>query len=285
MLARLIPLRSKGSRMNPRLILPILLVALNGLGALLGLQFPGIYREPPFAIGPAMSKATLFSNDLFTLLIALPAITAAGILAHLRASVRAQLLWLGGVFYTVYNQSFYLFSTDLNRLYPIYLASFVIGLIYLVRELLELDLDGIGQKLAIGGFAGKASAIHAIAFAAILLAVWTSEWLRQVHRPVFDPIGSHFVQSVAALDITLLVPGLVFAAIALWRKDARGPVAGIVLNTAIALYMAVMACSKVANARGIPQALDELPLWTFLSLASFLSLALLLRARSATSAS
>ncbi len=257
--------------------IPVLLLVLNSVAASIGLLFPEIYREPAVAMN-AMSKATFFANDLLSLLVAIPAMAIAWLVARIHHSTRAHLLWLGGIFYTVYNLSFYLFCVDLNLLFPIYLAAFAIGLTYLVVEIQRLEIDAIGQKMKPGAAARRTSAIHALVFATLLVATWSIEWIGQIHARAFDPVTSGFMKNVATIDITLLVPGLLFTAIRLWKNDPWGIVSGIILNTGIWLYMAVLAIACAMQARGgMPQAMAEFPVWVVLSAASFSSAALLIR--------
>ncbi len=263
----------------PRTYVFVLLVFLNAAAALAGLLFPGFYREPIVAVD-AMSRAIFHANDLFTLLVAIPAMAIVGWMGRSRDSMRIRLLWLGCVFYTVYNQGFYLFCVELNIFFPLYLSAFAGGAAYLAIELHRLDPQAVAREWSPSRWATKAGAIHAMLFVACLLATWTVQWIDRIGAPVFDPVVGRFVRSVAALDVTLLVPGLLFTGMRLWKGDPRGIVSGVVLNVGICLYMAVLAFACLEQARqGLPSAMDELPLWAMLSGLSLASLVVLLRCR------
>jgi hypothetical protein len=82
---------------------------------------------------------------------------------------------------------------------------------------------------------------------------------------------------VAALDLSLLSPGLVLGAIWLWRRRPWGYVFGVMLNVSGALYTLVLtAASLAAASAGVPGAAALVPLWVFLSVGCATVAALLL---------
>ena len=72
-------------------VLSIIIAVLAVIAAGGGFFFPHIYRD-----------AAVYGNDLVTLVVAVPLLGLALILAR-RGSLRARLVWLGLVHYTLYN--------------------------------------------------------------------------------------------------------------------------------------------------------------------------------------
>src|ERR1051325_6259621 len=90
-----------------RMRMPTILALLMAAQATLGLLMPALYRDPEWI------KATWFGNDWITLLVVAPLIFATPRMAR-AGSIRSELLWLGGLGYSVYNYSFYLFGANLS---------------------------------------------------------------------------------------------------------------------------------------------------------------------------
>ena len=82
---------------------------------------------------------------------------------------------------------------------------------------------------------------------------------------------------VFALDLSLLVPGMVLGAIWLWRRDPWGYVLGTMVNVKAVTYaLALIGMSAYAARAGVPGAWDLAPLWAFLGAGNLIASALLL---------
>ena len=66
-------------------------------------------------------KATWFGNDWVTLVVAVPLLVIALVMAR-RGSVPGLLSWLGLVGYAVYNYAYYLFGAALNAFFLLYVV-------------------------------------------------------------------------------------------------------------------------------------------------------------------
>jgi hypothetical protein len=110
-----------------------------------------------------------------------------------------------------------------------------------------------------------------------LAAVWLMLWAGYVFEGRAVPIGPEAFRTVAALDLTVLVPALVVGGVLLWRRRPCGYVLAAVAGIQSSLYLLVLGVnSVVAVARGLSPAPGELPLWGPLAVATAAATAVLL---------
>ena len=106
-------------------LLTMIVVALMGAQAILGLLFQAQYRDADWIV------ATWFGNDWFTLVVAVP-MFAVALMSAGRGSIRGFLLWAGMLGYGVYNYAYYLFGAALNAFFPLYVLVFVLSSVTLM---------------------------------------------------------------------------------------------------------------------------------------------------------
>jgi cellulose synthase/poly-beta-1,6-N-acetylglucosamine synthase-like glycosyltransferase len=189
-----------------------------------GLFIGDLYRDNAFV------KTAWYGNDLMTLLVAVPLLVVTLILS-MRGSQRAQLVWLGLLVYMLYNYAFYLFGAAFNRFFLIYVALFALSIFALIFALPRVDVNGISQKFQartpvkwISGFM--------LFFALLLGGIWIAQSLGfvasgQVPQTVADT--GHPTSVVFALDLSLLMPGMILGAILLWKRQPWGYVLGAMM--------------------------------------------------------
>lgn len=244
--------------------LSMLVAVLMGAQAVLGMAFPAAYRDVEWI------RATWFGNDRVTLLVAVPLLVAALVLAR-RGSVRGTLLWLGLLGYTGYNYAFYLFGAALNAFFPLYAALVVMSVAALVLALSRLEVDALavrGPARAVGGYL----AVVGIGLAAVWLVTWAGYAF--TGRPT--PVEPEVWRLVAALDLTVMSTALTIGGVLLWRRRPWGRVVAVLASVQAALYLLVLSVnSLVAIGRGDAAAPGELPLWGPLAVATAGAAALL----------
>jgi hypothetical protein len=87
-------------------------------------------------------------------------------------------------------------------------------------------------------------------------------WAAYVFAGQPTPIEPEVFKLVAALDITIMVPGLALGGVLLWRRRAWGYVVAAIAGVQGSLYLLVLSInSAVAILRGLAEAPGELPLW------------------------
>jgi len=187
----------------------------------------------------AWGREALRGGDLVTLALAAPILIAALVLVQ-RGSVRAQAVWIGMLFYSLYGYAYYVFGATFNDAFLAHIAILSMSVFALACALPALEYGEIarefGEVVGVAKVVGIFLATVGVAQGALWVFVIgnnvaTGEILHDI--PV---AGQHLV---FALDLALLAPMLVLSGVLLAR---RRPV-GYLLGTA----MAVMGAAYQVN--------------------------------------
>jgi len=253
-----------------------LLLVLMLVQSLLGLLLSDQYRDVEWI------KVTWYGNDWITLVAAVPLLSLA--LLHTGGeSIRARLLVLGMAGYAVYNYAFYLFGAALNVFFPLYVVSFLLGILTLGRFLSHLDVTVVADSFRraapvrlVGGY---------LVFVAVGLAVvWLGMWGAYAFAGRPTPIEPEAFKIVAALDLTLMVPALAVGGVLLWRRRSWGYVIATIAATQGALYLLVLSVnSAIAIQHGLVSGPGELLIWGPLTISTTIAAVVLFRSASGTS--
>jgi hypothetical protein len=260
--------------------LSVIIAGLMVAASLAGLLIDGLYRDNPFV------AAGWRGNDLVTLVIAVPLLIGSLTLAR-RGSDRARLVWVGVLYYTLYNYAFYLFGAAFNPLFLAYVALFALPIFALIFGLVGMDVEALRR-----GF-GPRTPVRAVAVAMCLLGGALGAFWIAMSAPgpltaqTLDLIARYDAATnlIAALDLTFIVPAFVLGGVWLWMQRPWGYVLAGMITVSGAVYMAVLAASALSQARaGLASAADALP-WAALSaVCSALAVALLVHLRGGESA-
>jgi hypothetical protein len=207
-------------------------VVLSAATSLVGLVFPSVYRGN----WGGMSLA----NDGITLAVVVPTLALA-LIYSARGSVRARLLWLGTLFYMLYNYAFYIFGISVTKLYVPWIATFAFSAVSVALIMLNLDVEAIGRAFS-PRTPGRWIAAY-LAFAGVMVSfLWISQWFKFVlGGNVPEVNGSQDAYHViAAVDLTFAVPMLISSAYLLFRRRPWGYVLGVAATVQFAMYFAVM---------------------------------------------
>jgi hypothetical protein len=235
-------------------ILSTVLAAFMVVQSVLGLVFPGQYRDVEWI------RLTWFGNDWVTLVVGVPLLVASLLLAR-RGSIRGLLLWLGTIGYGAYNYAYYMLGAALNAFFPLYVVTLLVSVATLILALSRIDVAGVAAHFraktpvrAVGGYL--------VLVALELSSVWMVTWAAYVFAGRPTPVETEAFKLVAALDITIMVPALALGGILLWRQNAWGCIVAAIAGVQGSLYLLVLSInSAVAILRGLAEAPGELPLW------------------------
>jgi hypothetical protein len=206
-----------------------------------GLLLPGLYRDNTWA------TAAFRGNDLATLLLAVPVLVVALVLAR-RGGERARLVWFAVLAYNVYNYAFYLFGTTFNDFFLVYAALESLSLITLAFAIPAVAAIHWPVRRAWARVVAGYMAVVGVMFA----AMWVTQAMQfvisgTVPKVIVDS-GLH-TSIVFALDLTLIVPAMLIGAVLLWRGQHAGLVIGVTMNVVGGLYMAALAIAGAFQAR------------------------------------
>jgi hypothetical protein len=227
-----------------------------------GLFIPDLYRDNAFA------TSAWRGTDLVTLAVAVPILIAALIFAQ-RGSLRAQLVWLGTLDYTLYNYAYYLFGAAFNGFFLIYLALFTLSMFALIFGLAKVDVKSICPRFRVRTPVKWISG-YMLFVAVGIGSLWIGQSLSFVvtgQVPEFLLKVEHPTSVVFALDLSLVVPFLVLGAIWLWKRQPWGYVLAALLSVKGTVYMLALATISIMAAEaGFPEDSAQLPLWGSLGL-------------------
>ncbi len=194
-----------------------------------GLLLENLYRDN------ASIQAVWFVNDLITLLIAVPLLLSSMHFA-LNDSFKASLVWVGSLWYLLYNYVFYLYGATFNAFFLIYVLLFVLSVYSLVLTLAQK----IAPSLKAHSFVRvpvKAVSTFLFIFAAALGIPWVTLILRFIITGEMPPFE---MTIVFATDLSFLVSVLVFSGILLRRKNPWGVVLSAMILLKGVLYPLVL---------------------------------------------
>ncbi len=244
--------------------------ALMALASAIGLLFPGVYRDPDWVM------AAWFGNDLVTLVVVVP-ILVAGLLSARRGSRLGELLVYSSFAYSIYGYAYYLFGAHLNALLPVYVALVVAPLIGLATGLGSLDAASLAENFR-PGTPKRFAAGYMVFVGAGLGVAWLAQWAAYVFGGTEPAVGVDAFATIAALDLSLIIPFMVLGGVLLWRGKPWGYVLGAIYTVKGASYtLALAAGSAVGAARGVEGTLAQIPVWGAMSVLGAVAAFTLLR--------
>lgn len=242
--------------------------------SLMGLLWEGLYQDTNWFI-----LTGWWINDWVTLLMAVPLFFLAIYLGK-KGSKRGFALLTGLMMYTVYNYSYYLFGAAFNAAFLGYVFVFVLGLFGLLTGACILfsmlrrdDLPSIRATRSISSY---------MVLTGVFLSIgWIGQWvnfiLKGINPPLLEQLGAtnHLV---AALDLTVVVPWFVFAAVLLWKQNILGLIISFMVHVKTVIYNVILLWGSVfQHNAGVDGAAVLMPLWGFFLMGSIASLVILFR--------
>ena len=220
-----------------------MMVAASGAGLLV----KDLYHEVPWA------REALRGGDIVTLVIATPLLIVSAVLAR-RGSARATLVWLGVLGYNVYNYAYYAYGTTFNDAFLLHIGIFTASLITMCFALAKLDRVEIQRAITFRPKAGQTIGVYLILVGIAQAGLWVVVIIRNaITGQVLHDIPVSGQHLVFALDLTLLMPVLVFAGLLLVRTNNLARfVAPAVASGAVLILLNLCAAAVLQHAGGVP---------------------------------
>jgi hypothetical protein len=201
----------------PHVYLLSLALALVGAVATAATFFiPDVLTGPPVTNGNARGTA------LVMLAAAIPLLLLAMWLER-RGSWRAPLVWLGALFYLVYNAFLLLFLTPFNSLFLLYVATQSLAVFATLALVLALDLDQIVGRM------GRIPRRGLAVFVWAIVVLNTIAWLGVVVPAVFSDDPTSFLDGLGVAtnaiyvqDLVVWLPLMALAGWWMWSGRALG---------------------------------------------------------------
>lgn len=207
-------------------------VALMVVESGLGLVVRGLYREAPWAI------AAFRGNDLVTLVLVAPALAVA--VMRSRRSQRWTLVWVGGLFFAVYNFAYYAFGAAFNDVFLLHVATLTVSIAALIALVVSLDVDALTSAMA--GSRHRLIAAYMTLVGVALVLAWGGLSLRFAVTGELpdDVMPASAVHLVYALDLSLLAAAFLAGGLLLWQRHRWGYILGVAVNLFGAAYLIVL---------------------------------------------
>jgi hypothetical protein len=238
---------------------------LAGTASAAGLLVPNLYRDSD------LFKTAWLANDFVTLLL-VPALLMAHS-HHKAGNEKAYIVWLGLLLYMFYNYAFYLFGAAFNSFFVVYAALFSLSLYALLAGLSQFNATaGVRERYKLRH--GKLIAIFLVLVALPLIVVELGQYLNFV---MFGTEGE-IPTLVLSLDLTIVIPNSLLAAVLLWRDNRWGVILGGMMLVKAFTYGLVLVLGAILIAtRGIGAWDPLLPFYLFVSTGGFIFLQMLLK--------
>lgn len=236
--------------------LTAVLAVLAAAAALTGLLYPVVYRETDWVVPQNRGL------DLLTVMVAMLLLPIAAY--GRRGSHRAVLLWSGLVGYVWYAYVGASFSYRFNELFLVYVACFSLSSASLIAILASLNAERVQRSF---GEHVPRTAVCAflVAMASLLAMLWLSQvlsFLRSGTLPALIVKAEAPTNFVFVLDLGVVVPVSILAAILLWRDRPWGYVlSGIMLVKAATMGLALLSMTAFAHSAGQPVEAGLAVLW------------------------
>jgi hypothetical protein len=163
--------------------------------------------------------------------------------------------------YAVYNYAYYLFGVALNTFFFLYVAALMLAVVTLILSLPRIDVAAVRARFGaktpvrlVGGY---------FAFVGIgLAAVWLMLWAAYAFAGQPTPVEPEAFKVVAAIDISIIVPALIFGGVLLWRREAWGYALAAMAGILGSVYLLVLSVNSLVQIqRGLAESPGEIPIW------------------------
>jgi hypothetical protein len=228
--------RSRGSKVA--YVLTAIVATASVVASVAGLSIKNLYQDDT-----SWATSALRGGDLVTLVVAVPTLVVAMILAS-RGSSRARLVWVGALAYAVYNYAFYVFGAAFNDLFLVHVVAFSSSILALIVTVTGVDASAIAR-----GY-GPRAPIRAVAALLVLVGVvFATLWsvfsisYAVTGRLSLGAATLEGMQTVFAIDLSLMVPGMALAGVLLWRRRSWGFVMGAAMSVFGAVYQLNLAAA------------------------------------------
>jgi hypothetical protein len=176
--------------------------------------------------------------------------------------------------YMLYNFAYYLFGTAFNSFFLLYVTIFDLALFALLFGLVRLDGVALGRRFRsatparwIAGYMVLVALGLTVAYSGMSLS-----FVATGQVPEIVTNTGHLTNIVFALDLTMVVPWFLLAAVWLWQRRPWGYVLATMLNVKGAIYMLALSAVTVSAVRsGASDDLSQLGLWAFIGVTGLIA--------------
>lgn len=228
----------RSKRSKAAYVLSAIVATASVVASVGGLSIKDLYRDDT-----SWATAALRGGDFVTLVVAVPILVVALVLAS-RGSSRARLVWVGALAYTVYNFAFYVFGAAFNDLFLVHVVAFSSSIFALIATMSSEDASAIAR-----GYRPRAPVRAVAALLVLVGVVFATLWsvfsisYAVTGRLSLGAATLEGMHTVFAIDLSLMVPGMVLAGVLLWRRRPWGFVMAAAMSVFGAVYQLNLAAA------------------------------------------
>lgn len=224
-------------RQKTAIILTFIIIFLASIASLGGILNEELYQDNDFI------NRVWVGNDIITLLLAIPVMLISVILT-INNSLKAKFIWIGSIWYMVYNYIFYMYGASFNKFFLLHVFLFIISVYAFILGLLSLDIEKLKLKLQKNTqIPFKRISAYMIFFGLFIGGMWIAMSLRYVFTnnvPEGITQTGHSTGVVFATDLSFVVSTLIVGAVLLWKKNVWGYIISSMLMVKCLLYPLVL---------------------------------------------
>lgn len=234
--------------LNPALALSYAAAVLAALASAFGVL--GV----PYALEAPSWAAQGVGQDVANLALLLPALAVATMVAR-RGSAGARLVWVGLLLYVVYSYMLYAFFLHFGATFLLYVATLGVAfyaLVGAVTVIARSDAPSVFQTLPWRRATGGYLVLLGTAFALLWLAEIVPAASAGV-PPASALEAGLWTNPVHVLDLAFVLPGMILAGVAVWRRRSCGYALALPLVTfGVAMGAAILAMMVSLYWHGLP---------------------------------
>ena len=179
----------------------------------------------------------------------------------------------------MYTYAYFLFGAAFNGLFLAYVVLFSGSMIALITALWPLDAHSLIHVRSAQTRIRSFQVVWTCGYMAFVAVGLTTVYVLQSVRfitsgqlPQIIRLSGHPTSLVFALDLSLVVPAMLYGTCWLWQARPWGYVLATVVSLKGALYTLSLAIASIVAARnGVPGTLGQLPLWVVLTVAGMIA--------------
>jgi hypothetical protein len=210
-----------------------------------------IHAQGLYYYDSVSSAAQMQANDLISLLVGLPLLLISSYFAF-RASLRGQILLAGTLGFFLYSYMSMSVLAAYNVLFLLYVALFGLSLYAFLLMMLSFDLDVLSKRFS-EHFPHKWIAALLFTVAGFLLLAWLGRILPEMQAGYIASLENTTTRVIQAMDLALICPAAILAAILLLRRQ---PIAYLLASV---LVMKMVTMGLAVSAMGINMAFAGVP--------------------------
>jgi hypothetical protein len=232
----------------------------------------GVFSPETYAQDAEYFATQGIAQDFVSLFITLPVLVISFIFA-LRGSLRARMIWLGMVGYTLYSYILYAFFVSFNSLFLVYSGTLALSIYALIGTISTTDCQAAMQAVLVNrqdpARFKRRTAITLFVVAGLFYFLWLSEIIPALlsgitPQSIID--NGLPTNPVHVLDLSFLLPGLIITGILVLKDNPLGYViTPIFYSYAAMLGLAIIAMVILMAQQGFELVIPQVVIFSLMT--------------------